>query len=83
MSKCRKIELENKALRSRVATLDNITQKQADTIVRLQTRRPEKGRGTKTLSQYSRQHKSAKKKMLAANVQAATLGPCISRASKC
>ena len=55
-----------------MATLDNITKKQADTIVCLQTGRPERRRGTsKTWSQYSRQHQSQKKKMLAANVQAA------------
>ena len=73
VSKCHKIELENKMLRSEAATLHSAMKKQADTIVHLRTGRSEGGRGTssKTWSQYSRQHRNEKKKILAANVQAA------------
>ena len=72
VSKCRKIELDNKMLRSEVATFNSVVKKQADTIVHLRTGHSEGGRGTssKTWSQYSRQHRN-EKKILAVNVQAA------------
>ena len=73
VSKCHDIELENKMLRSEAATFHSVMKKQADTIVHLRTGRSEGGRGTssKTWSQYSRQQRNEKKKILAGNVQAA------------
>ena len=74
VAKCHRMEADIKALKSEAATLHNVKEKQADTIVCLRTGRTEGGRGdsSKTWSQYS-QHQNETKKVLGANVQAALL----------
>ncbi len=73
VNKRHKIESEIKALKLEARSLHKVTRKQADTIVRLKTGRSEGGRGssTKSWSEYSRQHRCAKKKALGSDIQAA------------
>lgn len=73
VNKRHKIENDVKSLKLEARSLQKVTRKQADTIFRLKMGRSEKGRGSssKSWSEYSRQHRYAKKKTLGLRIQAA------------
>ena len=73
VNKRRKIETEVKALKLEARSLHKVTRKQANMIVHLKMGRSEGGRGSssKTWSEYSRQHRYAKKKALGLDIRAA------------